>query len=121
MRASRTVMDYRWNSAVALWLFASSIGLAAASTIPAAPIASILSDLPFISSSGVDPATIAASIAATANSFQNDLLHALEATAANLEKTLFPEAYYSYGSSPPVYPSRKYYPCKCSSIPSNTF
>lgn len=92
-------------SCVPLALAQSSTNSAVhASTIPAAPIASILSDTGIIPSALVDLA--ATYVASAANGVQTALIEALSKPGVDPRKLHDPELFYTYGHSPPVYPSR---------------
>lgn len=75
-----------------------------APSISAAPIATVLADTGYIPSDLIDVA--ATYVASAANAVQTALIEALSKPGIDPEKLNDPELYYSYGHSPPVYPSR---------------
>lgn len=77
-----------------------------APSISAAPIATVLADTGYIPSALIDVA--ATYVASAANGVQTALIEALSKPGVDPEKLSDPELYYSYGHSPPVYPSRTY-------------
>lgn len=75
-----------------------------APSISAAPIATVLADTGYIPSALIDVA--ATYVASAANAVQTQLIEALSKPGSDPEKLNDPELYYTYGNSPPVYPSR---------------
>jgi beta-glucosidase len=93
--------------AAAAWL---SLGCNAQDASPASistdPIETILLELDILPSGLVDAA--ATVLAGVANTAQTAIYGTLEnQTLSDERKLTDPEAYYSYGQSPPVYPSRE--------------
>lgn len=89
-----------------LVLAQSSSTTVSASSISPGPIASVLADTNIIPSDLIDLA--ATYVASAANAVQTDLIKALSKPGVDLEKLENPEHYYTYGNSPPVYPSRMF-------------
>lgn len=75
-----------------------------APSISAAPIATVLADTGYIPSALIEVA--ATYVASAANGVQTALIEALSKPGVDPEKLNDPELYYTYGHSPPVYPSR---------------
>ena len=75
-----------------------------APSISAAPIATVLADTGYIPSALIDVA--ATYVASAANAVQTQLIEILSKPGSDPEKLNDPELYYTYGHSPPVYPSR---------------
>lgn len=102
-----------WTScAAACWLCiawtdaALSNGSVTTTSFSAAPIATIIGGLNIVPTTLIDFA--ATYLAQVANDYQQSIVEDLVANSTDLEKLVDPEAYYSYGQSPPVYPSRMY-------------
>ncbi|KAK4497776.1 hypothetical protein PRZ48_010429 [Zasmidium cellare] len=74
-----------------------------APSISAAPIATVLADTGYIPSALIDVA--ATYVASAANAVQTQLIEALSKPGIDPEKLNDPEGFYTYGNSPPVYPS----------------
>ncbi|UJO21588.1 putative beta-glucosidase M [Fulvia fulva] len=76
---------------------------AAAASIEASPIASILRPIGFVPENLVDAAAVV--LAGIANTNQQEIIGALNQTGIDPRKSCNPSGYYDYGHSPPVYPS----------------
>nr|POE62878.1 putative beta-glucosidase m [Quercus suber] len=99
---ARAIVATCWLSVVCAEAALSGISLTTTS-FSKAPIATIVAGTGVIPADDVDLA--ATYLTSIANTYQAAIVDTLLANATNAEKLLNPEAYYSYGRSPPVYPS----------------